>query len=936
MTSTAAGTKTSTAAGNHVSDGVSVGGGDKLDSLETLLRQRPQVQEKIYLHLDNNCYFVGDTLWYKAYVVRSDNLQPTNLSKLLYVELLSPDGIVVERQHVVIANKGMTCCGQFVLTDSLYSGYYEVRAYTKYNLNFNVTEKPYTFVDERRFFNKQLCKDYFRDFEGLYSRVVPVYQKPTEQGNYSQRFMSRRPKQHLLKDKPKLLATFYPEGGTSVEGVPCRIAFEMKDQNGQGINLEGTLTNGQKIQSTYLGRGTFTYTPTSDRQHATFQWNGKEYSFRLPEAQKTGTTISYDPEKQSFTLHSTATTPAAYAILCRGKLIDFQRINGDNTFTLSTTQHPTPITPTGINEVIIYDNDAQPLCSRLFFINNHDLGKRLDIQLTDKSGTIGKTTTLPAYDKLDLTVNAPSGQLPSTVSIAIRDTQTDDPAYDDGNIMTDLLLGSELKGFVASPAYYFQSDDEQHRQRLDELMMIQGWRRYARVDKIRYMPELTTTFEGTVYKLLSTTSMLELEDMEKMMTSTNIAEEEMNKLEEVIQYVSSEETTTDETSISTDTDTDTDTDDSSTAISNDPLSATYEYTEGKASRKAICVEAELTKLLDESKTQSAGAITRTDKNGHFSIKIPPYYDKAFLFVKAYAAKDSAEKCMAALQDKHWMDETSYPDYFVKRDMFFPIYSKPYSWYQINSPDLFFIDEDDDQAIPENSKLAGNHTLQTVIVKARRRGKRAIDWAKPALVRDAYDLYNDVTDYGLSFGVLDMRVFPQQAADYLFGNMGRNTQFNIRAMVDGTSFFRNYTPGVSEYDKNMASTKMYEYMHLNRLKDIRIFTDYEMRVDSGDVRETNNADVTMDFVPVPDDGKRYTYRDRRYVFPGITYPEEFYSPDYSAATPSDPKDYRRTLYWNPNAPLSADGTFHATLYNNSRETRVTVSAAAIDASGQMYW
>lgn len=29
-------------------------------------------QEKVYLHIDNTCYFVGDTIWYKAYVTRSD------------------------------------------------------------------------------------------------------------------------------------------------------------------------------------------------------------------------------------------------------------------------------------------------------------------------------------------------------------------------------------------------------------------------------------------------------------------------------------------------------------------------------------------------------------------------------------------------------------------------------------------------------------------------------------------------------------------------------------------------------------------------------------------------------------------------------------------------------------------------------------------------
>ena len=45
----------------------------RLDSIRQLLENAP-VQEKVYLHLDNNCYYKGDTIWYKSYVVRADNL----------------------------------------------------------------------------------------------------------------------------------------------------------------------------------------------------------------------------------------------------------------------------------------------------------------------------------------------------------------------------------------------------------------------------------------------------------------------------------------------------------------------------------------------------------------------------------------------------------------------------------------------------------------------------------------------------------------------------------------------------------------------------------------------------------------------------------------------------------------------------------------------
>ena len=76
-------------------------------------------QEKAYLHLDNTCYFLGDTIWYKGYVTRSDRGTLTDLSKILYVELLTPDGYSVERQQLEMEDG--TAHGMFVLKDTLYA-----------------------------------------------------------------------------------------------------------------------------------------------------------------------------------------------------------------------------------------------------------------------------------------------------------------------------------------------------------------------------------------------------------------------------------------------------------------------------------------------------------------------------------------------------------------------------------------------------------------------------------------------------------------------------------------------------------------------------------------------------------------------------------------------------------------------------------------------
>ena len=103
--------------------------------VDSLFTEILPTQEKTYLHLDNNWYFAGDTIWYKAYTVRADNNRPSPLSRILYVELLNEQGFLVERQQLVIDYDGHSH-GQFCLSDTAFAGYYELRAYTKWMMNF--------------------------------------------------------------------------------------------------------------------------------------------------------------------------------------------------------------------------------------------------------------------------------------------------------------------------------------------------------------------------------------------------------------------------------------------------------------------------------------------------------------------------------------------------------------------------------------------------------------------------------------------------------------------------------------------------------------------------------------------------------------------------------------------------------------------------------
>ena len=903
-----------------ISLSLTISAGDLNDIRRALeLSGQTQVQEKVYVHTDNECYFVGDTLWYKAYVVRADQLVPTDMSRILYVELLTPDGLLVERQNIIVSATGFSC-GQFVLPDSLYSGYYELRAYTRWMLNFNIGHQRYSKDDTWYFYNKEMAADFFRTWDGLYSRVLPVYSKSDQPGDYDVRRMYQRPKQDIPQPKKdKLFVTFYPEGGHLIAGVENRVAFEAVDQYGEAINISGTIngSNGQslKIQTEHMGRGIFSMTPSDKRLEAHFTFRGKNYTISLPHAEQQGVAIRLD-DTQLRILSKNLPQDKDYAvsILCRGALKYFSRLS-PNTSHLSL---PLDSLPTGVNELTLFDSDGRIWASRQFFVNHHDY----DTALIIPEENLLPAKTYQPYEKVELPVICQGVTTPTTFSLSIRDTNTDEPTYNNGNLMTDMLLSSDLRGFIAKPSYYFEADDETHRRHLDLLLMVQGWRKYKwkeladTTHTLRYQPETTLTVEGMVCKVL------------------DVAEVQPD---EVLAWQDGQ--------VSGDTTIDYDEDGNQTSTTeyfdieraNDNIGIN-----NKGVRKEVVVEAEITVGTPSGGTQSAGTTQRT-KDGRFFFQIPPFYGLGYLNMKAYSPSDSIKKNMASRKDKKVYDEKAYPDYFVKRDVFFPMTTQPYNYYQNHMPDV-----DTDMLIDTLSTFSMEndvHQLANINVKGHRRGRRAIDWKKPAYVLDAYDMYNELTDRGLSFGYFDMRQFPLQVCRYLYGNMGLHKKFNIDGRLENFTYWRNYSPlnrGAEEAEQaglfrpNRTAQSIYPHLLLSRLQDIRVFSDYEPRnPDSTMVDRELSAAATVEMVPIPYDGRQVVFRDRHIVFHGFNEPEDFYQPDYSQRQPEDrPADYRRTLYWNPNAVTDEQGRFVATFYNNGKETRVRMSAAGVTTDGRL--
>ena len=377
---------------------------------------------------------------YKSYVVRADNLGYTDMSHILYVELLSPDGLVVERQNIIVSPDGYGD-GNFALKDSLYSGYYELRAYTRWMLNFCVTEHPYGRKDREYFYNREMARDFFRQFGAVYSRVVPVYERPDSAGDYGQKYIVSRPKTRIEKEqKENLLVNFYPEGGHLVAGTRCRVAFEVHNEEGEQVDIEGAVRLGDRsdslrIRTTHQGRGVFTVdVPQSGRLRARFTYHGKDYRFDLPKAEAAGCALQLsDHSDSSNSLIAELSFRGfpegrqyALAVLCRGMLKIFQPITADGPQVIDTS-----LLPTGVNDLLVLDDEGRLLADRLFFVNHHDY----DLQPVSVSGLRDE---YQPFEAVSLQFQAPADM--KHLSISVRDGANEDQTYDTGTILTDLLL----------------------------------------------------------------------------------------------------------------------------------------------------------------------------------------------------------------------------------------------------------------------------------------------------------------------------------------------------------------------------------------------------------------------------------------------------------------------------------------------------------------
>lgn len=122
----------------------------------SIAKKLKRLEEKAYVQTDKPYYYPGERIWFKAYMnYRTPELMDS-LSRVLYVELISPDKKVMQTKIVFI--DGGSGEGSFALPAKIESGKYMVRAYTQWMMNY----------DHETFFVKSLP-------------VLGIYERPEDQ-----------------------------------------------------------------------------------------------------------------------------------------------------------------------------------------------------------------------------------------------------------------------------------------------------------------------------------------------------------------------------------------------------------------------------------------------------------------------------------------------------------------------------------------------------------------------------------------------------------------------------------------------------------------------------------------------------------------------------------------------------------------------------------
>jgi hypothetical protein len=505
-------------------------------------------QEKVYIHTNKPNYNLGDTLWFKAYVTQGSRNVLSTLSGSVYVDLINEKDSVYRSIRLPVA--AGTASGDLVFGDDCQAGIYRIRAYTHWMRNkdpdyffdnsFTVSN---TYVNEAKAvastryekINGKMhinTKINYVDTEGkpISGKVVryKVISEDNTIKNSSIKTDEAGNVEILLVNDERILAKtaylesnlrlnanneitkvvplnvthadtdvqFFPEGGNLVSGITSRIGFKAIGINGIGVKINGKIIDDEgkeliAFSSTYAGMGSFELKPQSGKVYkaqVVFP-DQSERTINFPVAVNDGFVLSVSQPDEDF-VAITVKNPADLTVLPQGLNLMVQS-GGEQIFSSAVTTDQLnsaikikkSLFPAGIATATLYEKTESPLSERVFFIKKADSVK---LQVTSDKPTYKKRSLV----QMQLAPVSIAGKLLKgnfSVSV-VNEAFVPDKGDKESAILSNLLLSSDLKGYIENPNYYFNRNGTEIDRQLDNLMLTQGYRKFTLNDFYHPLP----------------------------------------------------------------------------------------------------------------------------------------------------------------------------------------------------------------------------------------------------------------------------------------------------------------------------------------------------------------------------------------------------------------------------------------------------------------
>lgn len=402
-------------------------------------------RDLVYLQTSKGIYETEEDMWFKGYVLDTQDFTPSIRSKTMFIQLIEDktDTVVWEKKYEI--ENGFVN-GHLFLKNDLTEGNYTLAAYSSHSFTKGAKEfyelKKITIV-------KTISPK---------TIIIPIE-----------------------KDSIVHFSTF-AEGGKLVSKIQNRLAFKAVNSKDLPVDVSGTLYENniplQQFKSIHAGMGALTFIPDADKKYhielsepksvsdkkydiaaivpsgktLNLLINAKEYlQFRVSQSEDS------KPEKVFLRLQLRGVVYSIATGLLKKELIIKIPLKG---------------LPQGIAEVTLFNENALPIAERLVYVNqDQKLTIKTELNKTDFTTREKVSLKIKVTDQKNQPVVAHLGL---SVYDAIYQNKQDAK-----NIQSHYLLSTQLKGTIYNPAYYFDEKNKNRKEALDLVLLTQGWRDYV-------------------------------------------------------------------------------------------------------------------------------------------------------------------------------------------------------------------------------------------------------------------------------------------------------------------------------------------------------------------------------------------------------------------------------------------------------------------------